>query len=261
MPRRTMNESILRVEHLGLRFGGVHAVRDCNFNVGAGTVVGLIGPNGAGKSTAIDLITGFRRPDTGRVLLDEQPITAKTPHAISRRGLMRTFQSPREWPSLTVMDNIILGLKAFRRETLPRAVFANGRQRRAEDRDRERIRALLDSFGLTPVKNLAAGQLSGGQKRLLEFARIAAANPRVLILDEPMGGVNPVLGERIGSAVKNLSADGATVIVVEHNLAFIEKVCDSVIVMDQGHVIASGSYASLRDNPQVVTAYLGADDA
>ncbi|MGH3498402.1 MAG: ABC transporter ATP-binding protein [Nocardioidaceae bacterium] len=255
-----MSEAILRVEDLGLRFGGVHAVRECSFSVDKGSVVGLIGPNGAGKSTTIDLVSGFRRPDKGRVLLDGRPITGRAPHRIARLGLMRTFQSPREWHSLTVMDNVLIGLKEFRRESLRRAIFARGRARRAEDGDREHIRGLIETFGLTPVKNLAAGQLSGGQKRLLEFARVAAARPRVLILDEPMGGVNPVLGEQIGAAIKRLAAAGATVIVVEHNLAFIEDVCDSVIVMDQGRVIASGPYSSLRDNEQVVSAYLGAVD-
>ena len=255
-----MSDAILEVDGLMISFGGVHAVQDCSFTVSRGTVVGLIGPNGAGKSTTIDLVSGFKQPDRGRVMFEGSSITGRAPHWISQQGLMRTFQTPREWHSLTVMDNVIVGLKAFRRESLLRSVFAAGRQRRDEDRDREHIRSLLDTFGLTPVKNMAAGRLSGGQKRLLEFARIAAAKPRLLILDEPMGGVNPVLGERIGAAVKGLVAGGATVIVVEHNLAFIEEVCDSVVVMDQGRVIADGPYSSLRDNERVVTAYLGADD-
>ncbi|MGH3627072.1 MAG: ABC transporter ATP-binding protein [Sciscionella sp.] len=250
----------LRVEGLNISFGGVHAVNNCSFEVAERTVVGLIGPNGAGKSTAIDLVSGFKKPDSGRVFFRDQQIVGKAPHSISQLGLVRTFQSPREWHSLTVMDNVLIGLKAFRRESLLRGIFSCRRQLRAEDVDRERVRSLLHSFNLTQVKNLPAGRLSGGQKRLLEFARIAAAAPRFVILDEPMGGVNPVLGERISSAVRDLVHHGSTVLVVEHNLPFIEEVCNSVVVMDQGKVIAAGPYSSLRDNKQVVSAYLGEMD-
>lgn len=252
----------LSVDSLCISFGGVHAVRDCTFEVADGSVVGLIGPNGAGKSTAIDLISGFKQPDSGKVYFQGTQVVGMQPHRISQLGLVRTFQSPREWHSLTVMDNVLLGLKAFSRERLSSGIFACRRQLRAENQDRERVRGLLESFNLTAVKNLPAGRLSGGQKRLVEFARIAAAAPRFVVLDEPMGGVNPVLGDRIGSAVKELAACGSTVLVVEHNLAFIEEFCDSVVVMDQGTVIAQGPYSSLRDNEQVVSAYLGEmDDA
>lgn len=252
----------LSVDDLNMSFGGVHAVRNCTFTVDDGTVVGLIGPNGAGKSTTIDLVSGFTKPDSGQAHFHGTKIIGLTPHAISRLGLVRTFQAPREWHSLTVMDNVLIGLKAFEREGLLGGIFACRRQLRSEQRDRERVRGLLDSFQLTAVKDLPAGRLSGGQKRLVEFARIAAARPKFVVLDEPMGGVNPVLGERIGAAVKELASQGSTVLVVEHNLAFIEEVCDSVIVMDQGTVIAHGPYSSLRDNERVVSAYLGEmDDA
>jgi branched-chain amino acid transport system ATP-binding protein len=255
-------EVALSVADLHISFGGVKAVDGCSFEVPAGTAVGLIGPNGAGKSTAIDLISGFQPPDAGQVHFHGTPLVGKSPHAISQLGLVRTFQSPREWGSLTVMDNVMLGLKAFERERIHLALFGLGKMRREEDRDRVRVRELLDSFNLTAVKNLPASRLSGGQKRLVEFARIAAAAPRFVILDEPMGGVNPVLGDRIGAAIKELVANGSTVMIVEHNLAFIDSVCDSVVVMAQGRVIAQGPYSSLRDNPEVVTAYLGEmDDA
>ncbi|MDQ2852612.1 MAG: ABC transporter ATP-binding protein [Actinomycetota bacterium] len=247
----------LKVRDLCISFGGVQAVNHCTFVVPETTAVGLIGPNGAGKSTTIDLISGFKAADSGHVDFRGQELIGMKPHEISKLGIVRTFQSPREWPSLSVLDNVLIGTRGFDRESLLGGMFATGRQRRAEKESLQHARDLLEDFGLTPLKNDAAGSLSGGQKRLVEFARIAAASPSLVILDEPMGGVNPVLGERIGKAVRALIEQGSSVIVVEHNLRFIEDYCDLVVVMDQGAVIAEGPYESLRDNPQVVTAYLG----
>jgi ABC-type branched-subunit amino acid transport system ATPase component len=157
------------------------------------------------------------------------------------------------------MDNVLLARRRFADESLWRSMTRARRIRRAEAADRAVVRGLLERFGLAELKNELAVRLSGGQKRLLEFARIAAAEPRLIILDEPMGGVNPVLGARIGAAVADFAAEGRTVIVVEHNLPFIEQTCDRVVVMDQGEVIATGPFAGLRDNPRVVDAYLGMD--
>ena len=247
----------LQVRELCISFGGVRAVDHCSFEVPEATAVGLIGPNGAGKSTTIDLISGFKAADSGQALFRGQELVGMKPHEISRLGLVRTFQSPREWASLSVLDNVLIGTRGFGRESLLGGLFTAGRQRRAEQEARQRARDLLEDFGLTRLKNDAAGSLSGGQKRLVEFARIAAASPSLVILDEPMGWVNPVLGERIGQAVRSLIDQGSSVVVVEHNLRFIEDYCDLVVVMDQGAVIAEGPYESLRDNAQVVTAYLG----
>jgi branched-chain amino acid transport system ATP-binding protein len=249
--------AVLTVKGLHISFGGVRAVNDCSFVVPEASSVGLIGPNGAGKSTTIDLISGFKIADSGSAVFRGRELIGMKPQEISRLGVVRTFQSPREWASLTVLDNVLLGMRGYARETMLRGLFAAGRQRGTEQADRERARELLEDFSLTDLKNDRAGSLSGGQKRLLEFARVAAARPTIVILDEPMGGVNPVLGERIGQAVRALVGKGSSVIVVEHNLRFIEDYCDLVVVMDQGTVIAEGTYASLRDNPQVVTAYLG----
>lgn len=252
-----MGPIALEVRDLCISFGGVRAVNRCSFEVPETTAVGLIGPNGAGKSTTIDLISGFKAADSGHAVFRGHELIGMKPHEISKLGLVRTFQSPREWASLSVLDNVLIGMRGFDRESLLGGIFAAGRQRRAETESRQRARDLLEDFGLTRLKNDAAGSLSGGQKRLVEFARIAAASPSMVILDEPMGGVNPVLGERIGQAVRALVSQGSSVIVVEHNLRFIEDYCDLVVVMDQGAVIAEGPYESLRDNAQVVTAYLG----
>lgn len=252
--------TILEVNALTKTFGGVTAVDDCSFSVPAGSVVGLIGPNGAGKSTTIDLVSGFGRADRGSVRFDGQEVVNRAPHRISRLGLIRTFQAPREWGSLTVLDNVLLGMRAFGRESILRNLFTARSVRREERADRSRAEEILEQFNLAPLRYDRAETLSGGQKRLVEFARVAAAEPRLVILDEPMGGVNPVLGERMSQAIKQFVARGSTVVIVEHNMKFIEETCDEVVVMDLGHVIAQGHYSSLRDDERVVSAYLGSVD-
>jgi len=255
-----MSATLLEVSGLNKAFGGVKAVDDCTFTVASGAVVGLIGPNGAGKSTAIDLISGFGRPDSGSVRFDGQQVVNKSPHSISRLGLIRTFQAPREWGSLTVQDNVMLGLRAFARESIWRNLITPRAIKRREQHDRGRVEEILERFTLIDLRYERAETLSGGQKRLVEFARVAAAEPRMVILDEPMGGVNPVLGERMSEAIREFVGRGTTVIIVEHNMRFIEQTCDEVVVMDLGHVIAKGHYSSLRDDERVVSAYLGSVD-
>ena len=256
-----MSPVLLEIANLTKSFGGLQAVRDCTFSVAEGQVVGLIGPNGAGKSTVVDLVSGFSQPDGGTISLEGVSLVGKAPDVISRLGLIRTFQTPREWRQLTVMDNVILGRRRFAGESLWRSLTRARTLRREEEADREAVRSILERYQLAELKNELAVSLSGGQKRLLEFARIAAAEPRLIILDEPMGGVNPVLGSRIGEAVGQFAADGSTVIVVEHNLPFIERTCHQVIVMDLGEVIAQGPFAGLRADPRVVEAYLGMDQS
>ena len=256
-----MSSALLEIDGLTKSFGGVHAVRECTFSVAEGQVIGLIGPNGAGKSTVVDLVSGFGQPDSGSIRFAGDQLAGKRPDAISRLGLIRTFQTPREWRNLTVMDNLLLARRNFASESLWRSMTMARRIRREEEPDRVEVRAILERFQLADLKNERAMNLSGGQKRLLEFARIAAAEPRLVILDEPMGGVNPVLGARISDAVKSFADDGRTVVVVEHNLPFIQKTCDQVVVMDLGEVIAQGPFSGLRDNPRVVDAYLGMDQS
>lgn len=248
----------LEVRGLTKRFGGVIAVDACSFEAPLGQVTGLIGPNGAGKSTAIDLISGFKLPDSGTVLFKGREIQGLPPHQISRLGLIRTFQSPREWPGLTVLENVVMARWDPGREGFFSGLVGLGRAHRVKAEDELiQAREILDEFGLSALRNERAGNLSGGQKRLVEFARIRMAAPELVILDEPMGGVNPVLGERMALAIEGFIASGTSVIVVEHNLPFIERVTHHVIVMAQGTVIAEGPFESLRSNADVVDAYLG----
>ncbi len=248
----------LEVRGLTKHFGGVYAVDGCSFEAPRGQVTGLIGPNGAGKSTAIDLISGFKLPDSGTVVFKGRALEGLPPHLISRLGLIRTFQSPREWPGLTVLENVVMARWDSGRESFFRGLVGLGRAQRVKSADElARAREILDEFGLGALRNERAGNLSGGQKRLVEFARIRMAQPELVILDEPMGGVNPVLGERMALAIEGFIASGTSVIVVEHNLPFIERVTQHVIVMAQGTVIAEGPFESLRSNQDVVDAYLG----
>jgi len=251
---------LLEIESVTKTFGGVVAVSDCSMSIREGTVVGLIGPNGAGKSSVIDLVSGFEQPDQGNIRFAGTEIVGKRPDQISRMGLIRTFQTPREWRDLSVIDNVRVGRRDLERDSIWRGIMAPRRLRRLEEQESGELRDLMVHYRLDAVRNHRAVGLSGGQKRLLEFARIAAAKPRLTILDEPMGGVNPVLGERIGEAIRELKRNGSTVVVVEHNLPFIERTCDEVVVMDLGTVIAQGPFADLRDNKRVVDAYLGNDD-
>jgi len=248
----------LEVRGLSKHFGGVRAVQDCSFTAPKGKVTGLIGPNGAGKSTAIDLISGFKLPDAGTVIFGGTALQGLPPHRISRLGLIRTFQTPREWRGLTVLENVVLARWDERRETFWRGVLGlRHAQRETTATELVDARAILEEFGLSGLRNERAGNLSGGQKRLVEFARIRMAQPQLVILDEPMGGVNPVLGERMALAIEGFIAAGTSVIVVEHNLPFIERVTNHVVVMAEGSVIATGPFTSLRSNRAVIDAYLG----
>jgi branched-chain amino acid transport system permease protein len=251
----------LRVTDLKKAFGGVKAVDGATFSVLDGSLTGLIGPNGAGKSTVISLLSGFESPDSGAIEFEGRRIDGMSAHAISRLGLMRSFQTPREWGGLTVMDNMLLSTPVAGRDTVWRGLFTPRRLRAAELADRVQARELLDVVGLLKLKDEPAGNLSGGQKRLLEFARLAAASPRMVLLDEPQAGVNPVLRGRMAELIRAMSASGVTVLMVEHNLPFLESLCDHVIVMAVGRVIAAGSMAELRANRDVVDAYLGQEHA
>ena len=243
----------------GLRkaFGGVQAVNDAAFTVQQGQVCALIGPNGAGKSTAVNLLSGAMRADAGQVLLAGADITGWPPHRVARAGLIRTYQLSREFGRLTVLENLMVTPLDQAGESLWN-VFARPRRVRAEERAHlARALEVLETFGLSALRDSYAAELSGGQKRLLELARAVMAAPRVLLLDEPMAGINPALIDRIGEHITALAAEGITVLMVEHNLGVVERICDHVIVMAEGATLATGLMSELRANPAVVRAYLG----
>jgi ABC-type branched-subunit amino acid transport system ATPase component len=251
----------LATDKVTVAYRGLLALSEVSLELEQGKITGLIGPNGAGKSTMINLISGFDAPDSGVIEFDGKRIDGKPAHAVARLGLMRSFQTPREWGGLTVMDNMLLSAPVAGRDTIWRGLLTARRLRTAENADRVRARELLDAVGLLRLKDEPAGNLSGGQKRLLEFARLAAATPRLVLLDEPQAGVNPVLRERMADLILAMVAADITVLMVEHNLPFLERLCGHVIVMALGQTIASGSMAELRANRDVVDAYLGQEHA
>ena len=232
------------------------------FSVRAGSVTALIGPNGAGKTTVFNLITGFIRADGGSVRLAEHDISGRGPDAIARLGMVRTFQLTRVLAKMTVLENVMLAAPAQPGEHLGTALFRPRRWRRREAEVREEAMEMLGEVGIHAHAEEYAATLSGGQRKLLELARALMTRPRLVLLDEPMAGVNPTLGHRLLDYLQRLREDrGLTVLFVEHDMDVVMGVSDEVIVMAEGRVIAHGSPESVRSDARVIDAYLGAEPA
>jgi ABC-type branched-subunit amino acid transport system ATPase component len=247
--------SLLEVRGLRKDYGGVHAVTGSSFAVPDGGITGLIGPNGAGKSTVLGMIAGAIRPTAGSVVFDGSHIEGKPPYQLARQGLVRTFQIAGVFDRLTVLENLLVG-QPMRGESLRGALLGKRYWREEQAAAVGRGRDLLGRFELTEKEDEYAGNLSGGQKRLLEIARALMARPRLLLLDEPMAGVNPVLVRRIEDYLRELSAEGLTMLMVEHSLPVVERLCDPVVVMAQGRTVSTGTMAELRSRREVLDAYL-----
>jgi neutral amino acid transport system ATP-binding protein len=246
----------LEVRDLRIDFGGVHAVNGASFTVPTGRAIGLIGPNGAGKSTALKLISGALEPTAGEILHDGEDIAGRPAWAVARRGLIRTFQLSSEFGHLTVLENLLVAAPGQRATTFLGSLRGK-RYWRVEQRELvDRARQLLSEFGLDEKADEWAATLSGGQKRLMEIARSLMARPKLLLLDEPLAGVNPTLRLTVEDHLRRLRDEGLTMVMVEHELSAVERCCDSVVVMAQGRVLASGSMEELRANEEVVDAYL-----
>jgi ABC-type branched-subunit amino acid transport system ATPase component len=249
----------LKVEGLRKEFGGIVAVDDTSFEVEAGTMTGLIGPNGAGKSTTFNCITGVHQPTAGDVEFNGEDITGLSPHQVANRGLVRTFQIARELEEMTVMENMMLAPKGQQGETLWRSLLPWSRQAVIEQEEEvlERCWDILEFFEIDHLAHEYAGNLSGGQRKLLELARALLTEPDMLLLDEPFAGVNPSLEERLLDHVHALRDEGYTFLIVEHDMDLIMENCSRVIVMHQGNVLMEGTPAEVRSNEEVVEAYLG----
>nr|WP_207191793.1 ABC transporter ATP-binding protein [Paracraurococcus ruber] len=239
------------------RFGGVLALDGLDLAVRRGTVTALVGPNGAGKSTAFQVISGVIRPDAGQVLLEGADITGRRPDRITAAGLVRSFQLARGIPRLTVLENLMLYGQAQPGEAVAAALFRPGAVRRREDALRERAQAVAARLNLTRVLDNPAAALSGGQKKLLEIGRALMAEPRLLLLDEPVAGVNPVLAAEIAARIAQLRDEGMTVLVVEHHMDFVAALCDPVIVMAAGRRLAEGRFQAIAADARVQEAYMG----
>ena len=251
-----MAPPLLSVRDVHREFGGLKAVDGASFDAQRGRITGLIGPNGAGKSTLMGVVAGSIKPTAGRVLFEGADITGRPPHQVARRGIIRTFQLSAEFTKLTVIENLLVAAQAQKGESLLGAELGPLYWGRDEAALVERARELLDRFGMTRMESEIGANLSGGQKRLLEIMRALMAGPKLLLLDEPFAGVNPTLARDIERYLLDLRDEGLSMVMVEHELAVVERVCDPVVVMAQGRVIAEGSMRDVRSRREVLDAYL-----
>jgi branched-chain amino acid transport system ATP-binding protein len=257
--RAHARDVLLRVDRLHKRFGGNHAVNGATFDVRRGSITGLIGPNGAGKTTCFNCIAGALRPDSGHVTLDGIEITGMPPHRVFRRGLMRTFQIPQEWSSLTVIENLMTVPAGQAGERPWTGLIRPWRVRREEAALAEEARAVLERVSLDHLALERAGSLSGGQRKLLELGRALMARPQIVLLDEPSAGVNPALSQRLVDDILAIrERDGVTFLVIGHDMDVVARLCDSIIVMVGGSVLVEGTPDEVLNNVEVQESYLGA---
>ena len=250
------HQAILHVADLKVHFGGVQAVAGATFEVHRGTITGLIGPNGAGKSTAVNAIAGQIHGATGHVVFEDNEILGRRVEEISRLGLRRSFQTANLFGRMTVMENLLMGAPPWNGEHLRASIIGRRKWHRREAELTWKALGIMEDFGVASLADELAANLSGGQKRIVEIMRTIMGEPTMMLLDEPLAGINPALARTIGHHLLALRDAGVTMLVIEHDLGLVERLCDPVIVMAQGKVLSEGSMSDLRRNKEVVSAYL-----
>lgn len=247
---------LLEVEDLKKSYGGVKAMDGVSFTVQRGSITGLIGPNGAGKSTALAVIGGFVRPTDGRIRFDGLDITRQPMHDRARQGLVRTFQMARVFGNLTTIENLVVAAPQQRGETVSGIIFGKRHWRAQEGQLVEAARSMLDTFGMADKADELARNLSGGQKRAVEIMRALMMKPKLLLLDEPMAGLSPSLSRQLEDVLLELAAGGLSLLLVEHELDTVDRLCGKVVVMAQGRVLSEGRMSELRFSREVQDAYV-----
>jgi ABC-type branched-subunit amino acid transport system ATPase component/ABC-type branched-subunit amino acid transport system permease subunit len=251
---------LLSIHNLGKHFGGLHVLHDVSFNVPAGSIYGLIGPNGAGKTTVFNLVTGLLPPSAGQIDFQEQSLVGKAPHAITRQGVARTFQNIRLFKEMTILENVMVGMHAHLTYGAPALLLNTQTFRKAEQQARQRAYELLTWVDLHAKADQVADNLSYGDQRKLEFARALATEPRLLLLDEPVAGMNPAEKTALMAEICAIRDRGYSVFMIEHDMRFVMGLCDRIAVLNFGRIIAEGTPEEIRNNPEVIEAYLGKED-
>lgn len=253
----SMTEPLLEIQDLRISFGGVHALDGATFHVDQGVTTGLIGPNGAGKTTLFNCISGLLSGSAGTVKFDGRDISQRAPEAISRLGLVRSFQLARGCENMTVFEHLMLYGPRQHGEGLVRAVLGGRQVREQEEALREEALEMARRLRLSHVLDNLITRLSGGQKKLLEIGRVLLAKPKMILLDEPMAGVNPTLVQEIADHLVTIQQSGITIVLIEHEMELIERLCDEVIVMAEGRFLTRGTFEQVASNHDVQESYLG----
>lgn len=251
-------DAVIDVKNVSKRFGGLRAVNDCSLRVERGSITGLIGPNGAGKSTLFNLVAGNIVPDSGQIIFDGQDVTGLKPHQLFHRGMLRTFQIAHEFSNMTALENLMMVPSGQPGESLVKTWLMPGAIKEAERHVRQKALDVIDFLKLGHVKHELAGNLSGGQKKLLELGRTMMVDAKVVLLDEVAAGVNRTLLQDLAANIERMNQElGYTFFVIEHDMDLIGRLCDPVIVMAQGEKIAEGPMSEIRANPEIIEAYFG----
>ena len=249
--------NILEIQNLNKEFDGIKAVDNLSFEIAENSIVALVGPNGSGKTTVFNLITGFLKPNSGRIFFDGKKTTSLNPYKIAQLGLGRTFQNIRLFPQLSVLDNVMLGLKYEQGESFSAGLFQTGKMKQEEETNRQRAEELLKFVGLIEKRGELAENLSHGQRKLLELARILALEPKLFLLDEPFAGLFPETKKAMFNLIKNLKEKGKTILFIEHDINSIMDIAEKIIVLDYGKKIAEGKPQEIKENKEVLKVYLG----
>jgi ABC-type branched-subunit amino acid transport system ATPase component len=255
-----MLNNLISVKNLKKSFGGITAVDVKELSFIKGELTSVIGPNGAGKTTFFDLISGFQNADSGDIFLKEKNISNSQPYKIARMGMVRTFQLTKVFDRMTVMENLLFSGSNVENDSFLRSILKLNSQKVYENSLKDKANEIMNDLNIGHMADSYARELSGGQKKLLELARAIINEPEILLLDEPLAGVNPKLAEDILSLIKKLSEDGITIVMVEHNIEAVMKISDRVAVLAEGSLIADGSPNEIRTNKNVIEAYLGKAD-